>query len=187
MTSNSVCSSSSAAAGAPATGAATAATGAAAVTPKRSSRAFTSSASSNTVICSNASISCSFVRAIHGLLLYLCWTALRCACLFLLAPYRIEDVHQVAQYTAEDVHQTPDRTLHPRQEHREELFPGRQIRQSFKLVHGEHFAFQDAALDLQVAEFPGEVVHQFGRGYQVFPAEGHGGGALQVRLQPVQA
>ena len=35
---------------------------------------------------------------------------------------------------------------------REELFPGRQIRQRLKLVHGQHFAFKHAALDLQATE-----------------------------------
>src|SRR5215217_2812031 len=65
-TSNSVCSSSAAAAPSPAAPAAGAAATAVAETPKRSSRAFTSSESSRTVMFSIDSISSSLLTAISG-------------------------------------------------------------------------------------------------------------------------
>src|SRR5918994_222474 len=170
-TSNSVCSSSAAAAPSPAAPAAGAAATAVAETPKRSSRAFTSSESSRTVMFSIDSISSSLLTAISGppISVYL-----RLFGALLLLGDLAERHDQSLDGVVEHRDQPREWGGDAAHDLREQLLAARQLAQGHHLGLVEHApAFQETALEGERLHLIGELGHQLRAGDRVF-GEGEG-------------
>src|SRR5918995_2759788 len=164
-TSNSVCSSSAAAAPSPAAPAAGAAGTAVAETPKRSSRAFTSSESSRTVMFSIDSISSSLLTAISGPPVSVC---LRVFGALLLFGDLAERHDQTLDGVVEHRYQTRERRGDAAYYLREQLLTAGQLAQGHDLGLSQHAsAFQETALERERLHLIGELGHQLRAGDRI--------------------
>src|SRR5215204_4368757 len=164
-TSNSVCSSSAAAAPSPATPAAGAAATAVAETPKRSSRAFTSSESSRTVMFSIDSISSSLLSAICGPPIFV---YLRLFGALLLLGDLAERHDQTLDGVVEHRDQPRERGGDAADDLGEQLLAARQLAQGHYIGLAEHAsAFQEATLERERLHLVGELRHQLSAGDRV--------------------